>query len=101
MFTSVFLLNIVYFSVCLTSDKLYWIEDQLADVSTQFFIHQRVGVGELTGYLIYTYTDGTQFTIKFWPKIGMPYISAMTKSFMSIQIHVQFQIGITCTSTAG
>ena len=28
MFTSVFLLNIVYFSVCLTSNKLYWIEDQ-------------------------------------------------------------------------
>ena len=34
MFTSVFLLNIIYFSVCLTSNKLYWIEDQLADVST-------------------------------------------------------------------
>ena len=37
MFTSVFLLNIVYFSVCLTSSKLYWIEDQLADVSTRFY----------------------------------------------------------------
>ena len=36
MFTSVFLLNIVYFSVCLTS-KLYWIDDQLADVSTRFY----------------------------------------------------------------
>ena len=24
-------------SVCLTSNKLYWIEDQLADVSTQFY----------------------------------------------------------------
>ena len=35
-----FLLNIVYFSVCLTSNKLYWIEDQLADVSTIY-------VGEL------------------------------------------------------
>ena len=32
-----FLLNIVYFSVCLTSNKLYWIEDQLADVSTLFY----------------------------------------------------------------
>ena len=37
MFTSVFLLNIVYFSVCLTSNKLYLIEDQLADVSTRFY----------------------------------------------------------------
>ena len=37
MFTSVFLLNVVYFSVCLTSNKLYWIEDQLADVSAQFY----------------------------------------------------------------
>ena len=51
MFTSVFLLNIVYFSVCLTSNKLYWIDDQLADVSTRFYMsaswHRRVGVGEL------------------------------------------------------
>ena len=38
MFTSVFLLNIVYFSVCLTSNKLYWIDDQLADVSTRFYM---------------------------------------------------------------
>ena len=37
MFTSVFLLNIVYFSVCLTSNKLYWIEDQLTDISTRFY----------------------------------------------------------------
>ena len=37
MYTSVFLLNIVYFSVCLTSNKLYWIDDQLADVSTRFY----------------------------------------------------------------
>ena len=27
----------VYFSVCLTSNKLYWIEDQLANVSTRFY----------------------------------------------------------------
>ena len=33
---TVFLLNIVYFSVCLTSNKLYWIEDQLADVSVSW-----------------------------------------------------------------
>ena len=32
-----FLLNIIYFSVCLTSNKLYWIEDQLADISTRFY----------------------------------------------------------------
>ena len=32
-----FLLNIVYFFVCLTSNKLYWINDQLADVSTRFY----------------------------------------------------------------
>ena len=37
MFASVFLLNIVYFSVCLTSNKLYWIDDQLADVSIRFY----------------------------------------------------------------
>ena len=36
-----FLLNIVYFSVCLTSNRLYWIKDQLADVSTRF-IRRRV-----------------------------------------------------------
>ena len=40
------LLKIFYFSICLTSDKLYWIEDQLADVSTRFYT-QLVGVGEL------------------------------------------------------
>ena len=44
-----FLLNIVYFSVCLTSNKLYWIDDQLADVSTRFYKsaswRRRVGVG--------------------------------------------------------
>ena len=38
MFISVFSLNIVYFSVCLTSNKLYWIEDQLADISTRFYM---------------------------------------------------------------
>ena len=40
MFTNVhqcFLLNIVYFSVCLTSNKLYWIEDQLTDISARFY----------------------------------------------------------------
>ena len=46
-----FLLNIVYFSVCLTSNKLYWIDDQLADISTRFYTsaswRRRVGVGEL------------------------------------------------------
>ena len=48
---SVFLLNIIYFSVCLTSNKLCWIEDQLTNVSTRFFTsvswRRRVGVGEL------------------------------------------------------
>ena len=43
-----FLLNIVYFSVCLTSNKLYWIEDQLADVSTRFYTSASWTVGELT-----------------------------------------------------
>ena len=74
MFTNVhqcfFLLNIVYFSVCLTSKKFYWIEDQLTDVFTRFYTsaswcrrvgvgelasaswRRRVGVGELTGYLL-------------------------------------------------
>ena len=40
------LLKIFYFSICLTSDKLYWIEDQLADVSTRFYTRLG-GVGEL------------------------------------------------------
>ena len=48
MFTSVFLLNIVYFSVCLTSNKLYWIENQLADISTQFYTSASWTVGKLT-----------------------------------------------------
>ena len=53
-----FLINIVYFSVCLTSNKLHWIDDQLTDVSTRFYTlaswRRRVGplaswsVGELT-----------------------------------------------------
>ena len=43
-----FLLNIVYFSVCLTSNKLYWIKDQLADVSTRFYTSASWSVGELT-----------------------------------------------------
>ena len=50
MFTNVqqcFLLNIIYFSVCLTSNKLYWIEDQLADVSTLFYTSVSWTVGEL------------------------------------------------------
>ena len=33
----VFSINVFYFSVCLTSYKLYWIEDQLANVSTRFY----------------------------------------------------------------
>ena len=45
-----FLLNIVYFSVRLTSNKLNWIEDQLADVSTRFSTSASWSVGELTGY---------------------------------------------------
>ena len=48
MFTSVFLLNIIYFSVCLTSNKLYWIDDQLVDVSTRFYTSASWSVGELT-----------------------------------------------------
>ena len=47
MFTSVFLLNIIYFSVYLTSNKLYWIEDQLTDVSTRFLY-----VGELVHWRV-------------------------------------------------
>ena len=33
----VFSLKIFYFSMCFTSNKLYWIEDQLANVSTRFY----------------------------------------------------------------
>ena len=32
-----FLWKIFYFSICFTSNKLYWIEDQLTDVSTRFY----------------------------------------------------------------
>ena len=46
-----FSLYIFHFSICLSSNKLYWIEDQLADVSTRFYTSAswrwRVGVGEL------------------------------------------------------
>ena len=35
---NVFLLKIFYFSISLTSNKLYWIEDQLANVSTWFYM---------------------------------------------------------------
>ena len=34
----VFLLKIFYFSICLTSNKLYWTEDQVADISTRFYM---------------------------------------------------------------
>ena len=34
---NVFFLKIFHFSICLTSNKLYWIEDQLADISTRFY----------------------------------------------------------------
>ena len=34
----VFSLKVFYFSICLTSNKLYWIEDQLTDVSTGFYM---------------------------------------------------------------
>ena len=33
-----FLLKIFYFSICLTSNKFYWIEDQLANIFTQFYM---------------------------------------------------------------
>ena len=32
-----FLQKIFYFSTCLTSNKLYWIEDQPANISTRFY----------------------------------------------------------------
>ena len=34
--------------MCLTSNKLYWIEDQLADVSTRFYTSASWTVGDLT-----------------------------------------------------
>ena len=34
---NVFFLKIFHFSICLISNKLYWIEDQLADISTRFY----------------------------------------------------------------
>ena len=34
----VFSLNIFYFSICLSTNKLYWIEDQLTHISTQFYV---------------------------------------------------------------
>ena len=35
---NVFFLKIFHFSICLTSNKLHWIEDQLADISTRFYM---------------------------------------------------------------
>ena len=37
LFNKSFMRKIFYFSICLTSNKLYWIEDLLADVFTQFY----------------------------------------------------------------
>ena len=45
-----FFLKIFHFSICLTSNKLYWIEDQLADVSTRFYTSASWTVGDLTRY---------------------------------------------------
>ena len=33
-----FLMKLFYFFICLSSNKLYWIEDQLTDVSTQLYM---------------------------------------------------------------
>ena len=38
IYIMLFFLKIFHFSICLTSNKLYWIEDQLADVSTRFYM---------------------------------------------------------------
>ena len=43
-----FLLKIFYFSICLTSNKLCWIEDQLANVATQFYTLASWTIGNLT-----------------------------------------------------
>ena len=58
----VFSLNIFYFSICLSSNKLYWIEDQLADVSTQFYmsVSWRWQVEQLATWL------DTIFLADFW-----------------------------------
>ena len=56
---NVFLLKIFYFCRCLTSNKLCWIEDQLADVATQFICwrvnHQRLDHNKATtSFLVVT-----------------------------------------------
>ena len=82
MFTSVFLLNIVYFSVCLTSNKLYWIDDQLADVSTRFYTSASWSVGELTGYRNEWVSNGNnRFVI--WPSFNQIFPGANYCLFLS------------------
>ena len=70
MFASVFLLNIVYFSVCLTSNKLYWIDDQLADGELAL---ARWSVGELTGYRTHNMQDKTAETHNMQDKTAETY----------------------------
>ena len=62
----VFSLNIFYFFIYLSSNKLYWIEDQLTDVSTQFYTSAswrwRAGVGELNR----RWLDCNSWEISIW-----------------------------------
>ena len=71
MFTNVhqcFLLNIVYFSVCLTSNKLYWIDDQLADVSTRFYTSAswRRRVGPSVSWLVTEMSEWVMVITGLW-----------------------------------
>ena len=43
-----FLRKIFYFPICLTSNKLCWIEDQLANVATRFYTLASWTIGNLT-----------------------------------------------------
>ena len=62
----VFSLNIFYFFIYLSSNKLYWIEDQLTDVSTQFYASASwrwwAGVGELNRQWL----DCNSWEISIW-----------------------------------
>ena len=53
-----------YFFVCLTSNKLYWIEDQLADVSTRFYTlaSWRRQVGPSASWLVTSVATTNKFS---------------------------------------
>ena len=85
----VFVLKIFYYSLCLTSNKLHWIEDQLANVSTWFYTW-RFGIGELNrqrldcnsmNWLLWRISDSSGRNTSFIKRLPPP---PTTKQFKSL-----------------